>query len=312
MKTLTSCKDGNVLVQFSGHLRPFGLKTYCCENFGCLCNSLTVELVEMELDGRAFSRPICFSFTINLETWQKEYKTPCDTQIIAMMDEFMQDCSGDLKASLLHGFEHRQKVHSKLADFTMPAHEIKEGILVSFSQVMTDEDKYSGFPQYGRKFVWKDKTYYLDDLYCPNPDCDCKAVHLLFLQSRQTGEDQTLRPYFIAHLSLDGNLCDICQQIPCSKVKAKCLIQKWLEYDSGALKAFKWRYKEVRKATKRILKNSRKSLRHRAGSLEARSSDILATSAANGLDVPVGNIGRNEPCPCGSGKKYKKCCGQRK
>jgi uncharacterized protein YecA (UPF0149 family) len=22
-------------------------------------------------------------------------------------------------------------------------------------------------------------------------------------------------------------------------------------------------------------------------------------------------VGRNEPCPCGSGKKYKKCCGQR-
>ena len=22
------------------------------------------------------------------------------------------------------------------------------------------------------------------------------------------------------------------------------------------------------------------------------------------------HIGRNEPCPCGSGKKYKKCCGR--
>jgi len=21
-------------------------------------------------------------------------------------------------------------------------------------------------------------------------------------------------------------------------------------------------------------------------------------------------VGRNAPCPCGSGKKYKKCCGQ--
>ncbi|MBO0798476.1 MAG: SEC-C domain-containing protein [Blastocatellia bacterium] len=21
-------------------------------------------------------------------------------------------------------------------------------------------------------------------------------------------------------------------------------------------------------------------------------------------------IGRNDPCPCGSGKKFKKCCGQ--
>ena len=24
----------------------------------------------------------------------------------------------------------------------------------------------------------------------------------------------------------------------------------------------------------------------------------------------VNKIGRNEPCPCGSGKKFKKCCGQ--
>lgn len=25
--------------------------------------------------------------------------------------------------------------------------------------------------------------------------------------------------------------------------------------------------------------------------------------------VRIAKIGRNEPCPCGSGKKYKKCCG---
>ncbi|MHC4388714.1 MAG: SEC-C metal-binding domain-containing protein, partial [Planctomycetota bacterium] len=26
------------------------------------------------------------------------------------------------------------------------------------------------------------------------------------------------------------------------------------------------------------------------------------------IDTP--KVGRNEPCPCGSGKKYKKCCGK--
>jgi uncharacterized protein len=26
------------------------------------------------------------------------------------------------------------------------------------------------------------------------------------------------------------------------------------------------------------------------------------------LDIQDGKIGRNDPCPCGSGKKYKKCC----
>lgn len=28
-----------------------------------------------------------------------------------------------------------------------------------------------------------------------------------------------------------------------------------------------------------------------------------------GATVPKRKVGRNEPCPCGSGKKYKKCCG---
>ena len=26
-------------------------------------------------------------------------------------------------------------------------------------------------------------------------------------------------------------------------------------------------------------------------------------------EEPPAKVGRNEPCPCGSGKKYKKCCG---
>ena len=29
----------------------------------------------------------------------------------------------------------------------------------------------------------------------------------------------------------------------------------------------------------------------------------------NGASAPTKKVGRNDPCPCGSGKKYKKCCG---
>ena len=39
----------------------------------------------------------------------------------------------------------------------------------------------------------------------------------------------------------------------------------------------------------------------------------LPSDHAADLAVPVGSspkVGRNEPCPCGSGKKYKKCCGR--
>jgi preprotein translocase subunit SecA len=48
----------------------------------------------------------------------------------------------------------------------------------------------------------------------------------------------------------------------------------------------------------------------------ARNTTVLGTGAgSSGVHMPAtpsmpSKIGRNDPCPCGSGKKYKKCCGQ--
>ncbi len=35
----------------------------------------------------------------------------------------------------------------------------------------------------------------------------------------------------------------------------------------------------------------------------------LAASASSTYIRPTPKVGRNDPCPCGSGKKFKKCCG---
>jgi preprotein translocase subunit SecA len=46
---------------------------------------------------------------------------------------------------------------------------------------------------------------------------------------------------------------------------------------------------------------------------EAEESDIQKASRERSMkSKPVRveqKVGRNDPCPCGSGKKYKKCCG---
>jgi preprotein translocase subunit SecA len=34
-----------------------------------------------------------------------------------------------------------------------------------------------------------------------------------------------------------------------------------------------------------------------------------ASSAPKAQVIKGAKVGRNDPCPCGSGKKYKKCCG---
>ena len=37
--------------------------------------------------------------------------------------------------------------------------------------------------------------------------------------------------------------------------------------------------------------------------------DLAATDAATDKRA-LPEVGRNDPCPCGSGKKYKDCCGK--
>lgn len=43
--------------------------------------------------------------------------------------------------------------------------------------------------------------------------------------------------------------------------------------------------------------------------LDSLENDVEAPSATGTIFSKERKVGRNEPCPCGSGKKYKKCCG---
>lgn len=42
---------------------------------------------------------------------------------------------------------------------------------------------------------------------------------------------------------------------------------------------------------------------------DEKRKELFKEQKKSGTVVKEKKIGRNEPCPCGSGKKYKKCCG---
>lgn len=46
------------------------------------------------------------------------------------------------------------------------------------------------------------------------------------------------------------------------------------------------------------------------GILSEEKREEITKAYKDSLQVHVEHIGRNDPCPCGSGKKYKKCCGK--
>lgn len=45
---------------------------------------------------------------------------------------------------------------------------------------------------------------------------------------------------------------------------------------------------------------------------EATRKELYLEQKKSGTVIKGPKIGRNDPCPCGSGKKYKQCCGKRK
>lgn len=71
----------------------------------------------------------------------------------------------------------------------------------------------------------------------------------------------------------------------------------------------KWRREVVAEAQR--LAAREEELNRMARGIRSRSADKL--SFGSGLRgepyVNTNKVGRNDPCPCGSGKKYKKCCG---
>lgn len=63
----------------------------------------------------------------------------------------------------------------------------------------------------------------------------------------------------------------------------------------------------------------RKSMRRDTGQIISESEARELNEKYPGIAIPLtmpptaqqqhsGKIGRNDPCPCGSGKKFKKCC----
>jgi len=60
------------------------------------------------------------------------------------------------------------------------------------------------------------------------------------------------------------------------------------------------------RAYQRFFAHAHERLTELAASIMARNR-----VDARHIKPPVGPVGRNDPCPCGSGKKFKQCCGRR-
>jgi hypothetical protein len=129
------------------------------------------------------------------------------------------------------------------------------------------------------------KSYYVIDLYCVKSDCRCTESILNFFPQDRT-------------------------ELPVSEVltvSVDYLGTQWKEVESTPIGSHRLNCKTVKEALIKKYDNLYDLLakRHREIKLlytNYRKSRLTLTRS-------ITQVGRNDQCPCGSGKKYKKCCG---
>jgi len=143
---------------------------------------------------------------------------------------------------------------------------------------------YSSFTE-----EFDDKQYVIFDNYCKNPHCECGDMFLDIVEVGEKNEEgiRVTKSIGLYHYNYKNKKVNITDVTDISTVKA--IVAKLFERFNGIDKIFERRNQVLRK----IYKKSRMQFNFK----QQKSLPVLGKK-----------VGRNEPCPCGSGKKYKKCC----
>jgi hypothetical protein len=302
---------GNV-VRFSSHPRPFLVEDTYCNNPDCCCNAVCLTFTELSDIGRSLKTPLSFSARVDLESWQEREPPERSPEVDTWIREFLNQCPPARRTEFKASYEEGKRIARRRAEYTIDADDVLEGALLSYASVLTDERVLSaGGSAYTFEFYHQGREYLVEDLYCPNPACDCQEFHLEFFEV-VSGHDDTqpavrIDQRFLGRVTFAGRLTVVATPT-CSRAGANVVLSAWWKEHRRDLEMFKDRYREVKQIGQRSLQG-RPS--RRLGAPSATSSSISEDVSLD--DRPAGNVkvGRNAPCPCGSGKKYKKCCGRK-
>ncbi len=272
-----------VIIRFTGFNSNILVHEEYCVNPVCSCADAVLTFIELSEDGK----PLNDWFVIRLDmcTWKVTEKKVINKMIKAdkMIKEFMENID-ELKEKLLSHFIKAKEYGKKhyldyIADNTVKL--ILDGKMLAYSEVFgsRDIDKFS-FE------IDESEKWFFDDQYCSNPKCLCNEVVLTFFKI--DASKKTQEPEFAVRMNIKSFKYDV-EYNKCGASKISDVIRYLHNNRPEVFAILKSRYTEMKNASREVIKRFGQELKKEEQS--------------------IGKVGRNDPCPCGSGKKYKKCCG---
>ncbi len=260
-----------------------------CANPRCGCRNLLFEFRGGKRDGEA---PVSFWFDMAKGKTERTTELAADP-VAARLAGALDGAFGEEAAADLQDWFLAEKLHLVM---TTPPDEIgieelpdaSGGRMVSFTEVFS----------FGLavRFRLMGEVWAVDEQYCVRRGCDCAQVALNFLRLTESGRVRTGRITDPPALLYDHGSGRIEPQEPGEPGSPdhKTLF--------NALKTEYPRFKNEVRLRHRLLQSL-----YLRKALAGNTAGLATDEAAPAISKP--KTGRNDPCPCGSGKKYKRCCG---
>jgi hypothetical protein len=255
---------------------PLRMFFSACNNAACECTELMISLVPSSKENPSPEDAV-LRFTVDVgekKLVSKDEAKESASEVVRYFDtgdwQTLWQTFSDLKR------EYTENLDADFAAAEFPMHKAieAEGELVSYSEILP----------YGRKFFVESSegAILLDEQYCLRRGCDCDRIAACFIpikDGRQSGESAMAEVHYRTGKMTSSDQGSF-TQTPIE------LFRVFLEMYPDLLKQFSKRHKQ----------------------LTALYSNYRRSQTVTKPKVPSAKVGRNDPCPCGSGKKFKKCC----
>jgi hypothetical protein len=270
-------------IQRDDNAETYECSLLSCDNPVCACQTVYLNLSPLQEDNE--KGYLLSSHGIDIDLIEKKLAYPDEKKIpkdeLAFAEFFLSKLD-DSDFQFLYGFyfiyknDITEKANLDAIDAYFDYEEVeKEGLMYAYNDVLPYGDQMLVTID-GRNCI-------IFDQYCLLPKCSCTDTHLNIMLAETLGE-------------AGEELCSVSLKYAKKSWKA-------FEGSSGPVSL-----KAVRIAIEDQIPDFYQRLHKRHLKLKGIYAHCKKRNFAPKQPIQVPKVGRNDPCPCGSGKKYKKCC----
>ncbi|MDQ7825457.1 MAG: SEC-C metal-binding domain-containing protein [Candidatus Eremiobacteraeota bacterium] len=293
----------------------FDFSPIYCRNAECARSHVFLRFRELNSRRRPLRGGLTLTIDLDLATGREKKPPARPDPLQRMAEEFLNRMPQWMLEKLRALGKERSDIAKRIESHVIDAGDLERGALIAYNDIASEKKSViSGGEACFRRIIINGEEFVIEDLYCSKPSCRCREAYLSFMKlSEYRKGELELRELFSATVPFRGRPA-VNRLFDFDVGKAEAILDLFLKERPGVRKILRERYDIVKAVAERSLKAHR-----------SVKPPPTPPPSASALMSPLGAIappffpapqasavktGRNEPCPCGSGRKYKKCCGR--